>query len=211
MIRPYEDWLTTLSRDSLGDFTLTRQLDAELSCQALRAKEDAAARDALFRLLSWKINRFSSRFRRWNLRPWEFDDVRQETYLTFVSVLDGWRPMPGVDEPAGFGFYFLRVFPLRLSDRVVRITGTRRNRLNPTAWNPEHDNRQTPDEMERDVEALAFIIELSERLDPLDARIVLLRAGDRSPDAISTETGISRRTFYRRWKGIADTIRRETG
>jgi DNA-directed RNA polymerase specialized sigma24 family protein len=209
--RAHEDWLTTLARESLGDFTLTRQLDADLSDQAMRAKSDPDARDALFRLLSWKINRFCSRFRRWNLRPWEFEDVRQEAYLTFVSVLNGWRPIPGTDQPTGFGFYFLRVFPLRLSDRVVRITGTRRNRLNPTTWDSERDNRLDPDDLERDVASLAFIIELSARLDPTDARIVALRAVDLAPETIAAETGISRRTFYRRWKGIADTIRREAG
>jgi RNA polymerase sigma factor (sigma-70 family) len=209
---PSRDWLSLLSADSLGDFALTHHLDADLSRRALLARDDPAGRDALFGLLAFKINRFCSRFRRWNLRPWEIDDVRQETYLAFVDVLNGWRPIPGADEPAGFGFYFMRVYPLRLTDRVRLIVRTRRDRPSPAAWDAAGDERSDPAEMERDIETLAFIIQMSARLNVADARILLLRtADDLAPEDIAAKAGISRRTFYRRWKVIADTIRREAG
>jgi RNA polymerase sigma factor (sigma-70 family) len=206
------DWLSPLAGESLGDFPLTRQIDADLSQRALAAAGDPAARDALFNLLAFKVNRFCSRFRRWNLRPWEFEDVRQEAYLAFVDILNGWQPTPGRDEPAGFGFYFMRVYPLRLTDRVRRILRTKRNRPAPTSWGEADDERPDPAEMERDIETLAAIIELSANLDAADARILLLRtADDLSPDEIAAQTGISRRTYYRRWNAIAATIRREAG
>lgn len=209
---PSDDWLSPLAGESLGDFALTREIDADLSWQALLARDDPAVRDALFGLLAFKINRFCSRFRRWNLRPWEIDDVRQEAYLAFIEVLNGWRPIPGASVPAGFGYYFMRVYPLRLNDRVRLIVRTRRDRLTPSTWSESDDDRLDPGEMERDIETLAFVIELSAQLDAADARILLLRtADDLAPDEIAARTGISRRTFYRRWKGIADTIRREAG
>lgn len=211
-IYPSHDWLSPLAGDSLGDFALNREIDADLSRRALVARGDPALRDALFHLLAFKINRFCSRFRRWNLRPWEIDDVRQEAYLAFVDVLIGWRPIAGAGGPVGFGFYFMRVYPLRLTDRVRRVVRTRRDRLTPATWSESRDDRLDPAAMERDIEALAFIIEMSARLDAADAQILLLRtADDLDPDEIAARTGISRRTFYRRWKGIAATIRRETG
>lgn len=206
------DWLSLLSVASLGDFPLTSEIDADLSRRALLARDDPAARDQLFVLLAFKINRFCSRFRRWNLRPWEIDDVRQEAYLAFVDVVHGWRPIPGGDTQAGFGYYFFHVYPLRLTDRVRRVVRTRRGRPSPTTWTAAGDERHDPTEMERDVEALTFIIEMSARLDAEDARIMLLHAaGDLSRDEIAARTGISRRTVYRRWRGIAATIRREVG
>jgi DNA-directed RNA polymerase specialized sigma24 family protein len=106
----------------------------------------------------------------------------------------------------------MRVYPGRLNDRVVGIVGTRRGRPAPAAWREERDERTDPTEMERDIETLAYIMDLSASLDAASARILLLRTTDYlTPDDIAARTGISRRTYYRRWKGIADTIRREAG
>lgn len=209
---PSHDWLSPMTHQSLGDFALTPQIDTDLSHRALLARDDPAARDDLFRLLAFKINRFCSRFRRWNLRPWEIDDVRQEAYLAFVDVVNGWRPIPVGDAPAGFCFYFLRVYPMRLTDRVRRIVRTRRERPPATSWSEADDNRPDPAAMERDIETLSFIIDMSARLDATDARILLLRTADGLlPREVASREGISRRTFYRRWKGIAATIGREVG
>ncbi len=206
------DWLSQLARESLGDFALATEIDADLSLRALRSQFDPVERDILFNLLTLKINRFCSRFRRWNLRPWEFDDVRQEAYMAFVDVLNGWRPIPGGDAPAGFAYYFMRVYPLRLTDRVQHVVGTRRGRPRSSIWSEELDDRVDPSEMEQDIETLAYIMDLSARLDAANARILLLRtADDLGPDDVAAQTGISRRTYYRRWKGIADTIRKEAG
>ncbi|MDQ3549241.1 MAG: sigma-70 family RNA polymerase sigma factor [Chloroflexota bacterium] len=209
---PSHDWLSLLASESLGDFALTADIDADLSRRALLARDDRAARDNLFVLLAFKINRFCSRFRRWNLRPWEIDDVRQEAYLAFIDIVNGWRPIPGGDTPAGFSFYFMRVYPLRLTDRVRHVVQTRRDRPSTVAWSEDADDRPDPCAMERDIETVAFIIEMSARLDTADARILLLRANDDlPPDEVAAQAGVSRRTFYRRWKGIAATIRREVG
>lgn len=209
---PTNDWLSSLSDESLGDFALTPEIDADLSCRALRAQREPAERDILFNLLALKINRFCARFRRWNLRPWEIDDVRQEAYVTFVDVLNGWRPITSDGAPSGFSYYFMRAYPGRLNDKVVSIVGTRRGRPTPATWHEERDDRIDPAEMERDIEMLAYIMELSASLDAANARILLLRtADDLTPDDIAARTGISRRTYYRRWKRIAATISREAG
>ena len=204
------DWLTLLASQSLGDFELTFECDADLTRRALLARDDPSERDTLFRLLAFKINRFCSRFRRWNLLPWEIDDVRQEAYLAYVDVLNGWRPIPSESGPAGFGYYFMRVYPLRLSDRVRRVVQTRRDRPAPSIWSADDDERPDPSEMERDMETMAFIMEMTARLDATQARILLLHtAADLAPNDVAARTGISRRTFYRRWKEIAATIRHE--
>jgi RNA polymerase sigma factor (sigma-70 family) len=202
------DWLATLARDSLGDFELTPEIDADLSLRAVRAWTDHAEREALFRLLALKVRRFCARYRRWNLGPWEFADVLQETWLVYVDILMAWRPLPGSSRPAGFGYYALRVFPLRLTDRVVAMTGSRRDRPRPVVWNAELDVRLDPSDMERDVETAAFILAVAEQLDARDARILRLRAADhRSVDAIACDAGVSRRTLHRRWRHIARVVR----
>ncbi|MGH9174689.1 MAG: hypothetical protein ACRD1H_10035, partial [Vicinamibacterales bacterium] len=193
------DWLTTLARDSLGDFELTPEIDADLSRRAISARDHRAERDALFHLLALKANRFCARFWRWRLSPWEIDDVRQEAFLAFVDVLTAWRPIEADGGPAGFGYYFMRSYPLRLTDRVQRLVGTRRGRPAATAWTERIDDRLDPAEMERDIETLAFISALSAQLDATDARILFVRGSDGTIAELASRAGVSRRTFYRRW------------
>src|SRR4051812_7392829 len=96
----YHDWLTDLARRSLGDFDLTPEIDADLSRRALAARTDPDERNALFVLLAYKVRRFSMRFMRWHLAPWEPADVLQETWLTFVELLESWTPLQSPSCPA---------------------------------------------------------------------------------------------------------------
>jgi DNA-directed RNA polymerase specialized sigma24 family protein len=205
-------WLSELAKCSLGDFELTTEIDADLSLRAIAARADPAERDALFTLLAMKIDRFSARFRRWSLFPWEQADVTQETYLVFVALLDSWRPLEGNGGPAGFGYYFVQVFPRRLADRINALVETRKRHgaAVPLPWVPEADERPAPGEMEDDAETAAMIAAICGRLNAADAVVFRLSAHtELERGNIASFAGISRRTLYRRWPEIVSIAREE--
>jgi DNA-directed RNA polymerase specialized sigma24 family protein len=204
-------WLTDLCRQSLGDFELTPEIDADLSRRALVARSDNEQRVILFSLLAWKINRFRARYQRWNLRPWDEDDIVQEAWLAFDDVLRSWTPLDGNGGPAGFGYYLMAVYPRRLSDRVHLLLGTRRRNGAPVPlpWVEEADNRSDPDDLETDIVTEALLAAICGRLNAADATILRLAATTELDRAsIAARANISRRTLYRRWPEIT-TIARE--
>jgi len=205
-------WLSELARHSLGDFELTPEIDADLSCRAVTARDDRAERDALFVLLAMKMHRFCSRFRRWSLFPWELADVTQETYLVFVTLLESWQPLEGNGGPAGFGYYFVQVFPRRLSDRVNALVETRKRHgaALPLQYVPETDERTAPGKLEEEAETAAIIAAICGRLNAADAMVFQLAATTELPrDNIASFANISRRTLYRRWPEIVSIAREE--
>jgi DNA-directed RNA polymerase specialized sigma24 family protein len=204
------DWLAALAQESLGDFELTTEIDTDLSIRAVAARHDSVARDQLFALLAFKLRRFCTRFHRWNLDPWEFEDVLQESYLVFVDLLASWRPLEGAPEPAGFGYYVFRVFPLRLTDHVNALVRTRRDRLTPISWAPEIDLRLDPTSPESDASTAAIMAAVCGRLNAVDATIFRLRSTtEQRPETIARIAGVSRRTLYRRWGEIVRIAREE--
>lgn len=211
-IPDHRAWLSELAKRSLGDFELTPEIDADLSLRAISARADPAERDLLFTLLAMKTYRFCSRFRRWSLFPWEQADVWQETYLVFVALLETWRPLEGNGGPAGFGYYFVQVFPRRLADRVNALVETRKRQgaALPLPWIPEADERPVPDVMEDDTETAAIIAAICGRLNAADAVVFHLSATTELPrDNIASIAHISRRTLYRRWNQIVSIAREE--
>lgn len=221
-------WLAGLGPDSLGDFELTPEIDADLSRRAIAAQHDPAERDHLFRLLAFKLHRYCQRFNRWILDPFEYDDVLQEAYLVFVDLLPAWRhldavsgwtppnPAPrsalsgGSREPAGFGYYVADIFPLRLADRVNRLIHTRRDRQMPVPWAPATDVRPDPDTLEDDVAVEMLITAICGRLNAVDATIFRLRVTTpQSPDQIAQQANLSRSGYYRRWGEIVRIAREE--
>jgi DNA-directed RNA polymerase specialized sigma24 family protein len=198
-----DDWLATLAHDSLGDFELTPEIDRDLTQRALAARHARDDRDQLFTLLAYKTLRFCARFQRWNLDPWEPDDVVQEGWLAFHDVLQTWRPLTGSHGPAGFGYYYLRVFPLRLHDRVLALTGTRRDRPTPLPWLPDNDARCDPDDYEGEALTRLILAEICGQLNAVETTILRGRLTDDTPSAtLVSATGLSRSTFYRRWARI---------
>ena len=193
------DWPQAFARASLGDFELTPALDAELSARALQARGDSDARDALFLELAGKTTRFAGRFERWNLQPFEHDDVLQESYLAFLDTLRGWRPIDHAT-PTGFGAWFLSVYPRRLARRVARLAG---RRLAMLPFLPEADIRPDPDASEAGVIDAMVWDALLTQLRPRDRAIARLRARGVPAAEIATATGISRRGVHRRLAVIA--------
>lgn len=194
-------WLTALAARSLGDIEMTPDLDLDLSRDAIIALHDRAGRDQLLEALAWKIARFCARYRNRDLGPWEFDDIRQEAFLTFIDVLETWTPLVSQDGPAGFGYYFLRVYPLRLASRVWTM------RRSPTTAGPAGD---TPDpiDVEDTVLVNQVIAEICGQLNALDQEIFQLAARDGlGPSRIADLTHISRRTIHRHWPAIVSIAR----
>jgi hypothetical protein len=207
------DWLSLLCAQSLGDFDLAEDLDIDLSARAIAARSDHAERNHLFPLLATKINRFVLRFSRWDLEPWEFDDVRQQTFLVFEDVLTTWEPLDLGGRPAGFVPYFLRVFPMRLAGAVRDMRRCPPTTLIP--WMAEYDSRPDPLDVVDAATTHQIMADICGQLNAADSAIFRLRVTlDPLDRDLVDQTGISRRTLYRRWGkilGIARAALRKAG
>jgi RNA polymerase sigma factor (sigma-70 family) len=204
-----QHWIDTLIPDSLGDdFEATPELDLRLSRLALAGRTDPAARDELLTLLAAKIERFTRRFRRWSLGIWEYDDVLQEGWLTFLDTIHRWTPRLVDGEPAGYLFYFLAVYRLWLSRRITRML-----RRGYPPVDPLPDDREIAPDSDTH-ESDAMVINLLDRVrdglgEQAGEMLHLRLVADRSVPEIALATGIPRRTAYRRWATIVDFTRRE--
>ena len=213
---PAPAWLNTLVQQSLGDFELTPDLDRVLSTRALQAQTDRAARDELLTMLAYKVARFHLRALRRarafsGVQP-DADDLAQEAWLVFVEVLTGWKPLPG-PVPRGFSFYFLRVFPLRLQDRVTAAQRAARMTTSSVPLDLVVDEELGPlrNDLELDVQTALLLQEIAARIDPADLRLVLVhRARPHGSPHPSCDSGMSRRTYYRRLAHITSRLRHLT-
>lgn len=200
------DWLMLLAQHSLGDIEIIPDFDLRLSQAALRAQQDAHLRDDLLRQLAFKVARYCSRYRSRNLDPWTYDDVIQEAYLAWVEVLDDWVPLESSDGPAGFGYYFLRVFPLRLASRVR--TMLRHTSIEQTDETAALDGTD-PLDVENDVIIDRVMAEICGHLNSLDQQIFRLTVDDDlSVSHIAKVIEIDRRTIQRHWPKIISIARR---
>ncbi len=99
---------------------ITPALERTLWPVALRAREDDwAARDALFAAFEPKLQRIARNLWTPPASPttvgvWEHDDVWQEAWLVFATLVEAWRP------EIPFGRYVLANFPWRLRDAIRR-------------------------------------------------------------------------------------------
>jgi DNA-directed RNA polymerase specialized sigma24 family protein len=208
-------WIDTLLPNSLGNFEMTAEIDHDLTRRALAARDDLTERDALFTLLAAKTARFAARFSRWSLRPWEYDDVLQECWLAFDDLLRTWQPLDSSHGPAGFGYYYLRVFPNRLYDRTTTMLYERRGTPLTLPWDPRLNDRPDPDNVLSEVVSAALLTDLCGRLNAVDSTLLLRKIDSyRETQQVAAAAGISRRTFYRRWSHIVSIARellREAG
>lgn len=98
------------------DFDLTPELDAVLNRLAHRAKEDTAARNALYEAFAFKIGRFARRCaQRSALHACEPADVEQEAFLVFCELVRRWQGK------SSFAGYFFRWFPVMLRQAIARL------------------------------------------------------------------------------------------
>ena len=204
-----QHWIDTLVPDSLGDFEATPELDLRLSRLALDARDCRAARDELFTLLAAKVRRFARRFQYWSLGLWEYDDVLQEAWLTFIDTINRWTPRYVGGEPAGYLYYFLAVYRLWLSQRVTRLL----HRGRPTVYAlPDDRDDIVPDTASHEDDAI--VINLVDRVrsqlgEQAGEMLQLRLVNGKSVTEIAHATGIPRRTAYRRWSTIVSFTRRE--
>ena len=203
-----QHWIDTLVPASLGDFEATPEIDLRLSQLALDARDSHAARDELFTLLAAKVRRFAKRFQTWSLGLWEYGDVLQEAWLTFIDTVNRWTPRYVNNAPAGYCYYFLAVYRLWLSQRVSRML----HRGRPAVYSlPEdRDTLPDPDSPEDETIVISLVDRVRSQLGDQAGEMLQLRlAGGKSVTEIAHATGIPRRTAYRRWSTIVEFTRRE--
>jgi DNA-directed RNA polymerase specialized sigma24 family protein len=207
-------WLTILELQSLGDFETTPALDLDISARARAAQSDDREREVLFGLLATKVARFSHRLRRWTGASWDYDDILQETYIAFNDVLQSWHPLDEHGPPSGFIYYFLSVYPLRLSDRIASLASPCSSRRLALLQRAEVEASSAAEDVELTATTQALLEQICGRLNASDAAILCHRAAGRQfVPAQLRQSGItaSRRTVYRRWKGIVQVAREVCG
>jgi hypothetical protein len=205
-------WLREAERGSLGFFALSTELEQQFSNRALAARTSPAERDALFTDFGAIVARAVLRYRRWDIDPWELDDIAQESYLAFVDIhtrwlAQVWAAPDGTLHPC-FGRYVLRMLPLRLADRADALFGRSHAHLLDDGPLPERDDVPDPLLMEDDARAQELISAICRRLSPREAltfrRIVTAGFSVRT---VARQTGESTRTLYGRWARITRTAR----
>lgn len=180
---------------------VTPEIDKLLTAAARAAREgDRASRDALFFALQPKILRSVQRCYRWSREQsaaWDRDDLDQEVFLLFVSLLAKW---PGSDSFAG---YFFSRFPHRLHDLVRREAGFRPSCPPVSTSRPK---RAAPDVL--DEVSLERLTMLAEALSPAEAELLLMRVRDRhSFEAIAVLQHCHTLTVRRHWRAMLPKLR----
>lgn len=207
---PY--WLRDLESHSLGYITLTPEAEQHFSRRALAGRGKPAERDALFAELGAHVAHSVRRYRGWNLAPWDLDDVAQESYLAFIDLHQRWlrqvRLAPDGSAQPGFGYYILRLLPLRLDDRVDALRGvSHAHLLDPTPIDIL-DEPPDPRPLDDDQHTRDLITSICHRLPARDAvtfRQVI--AAGYSVRTVARRTGVHPRTLYSRWARITRVAR----
>ncbi len=184
------------------DQRVTPAQDALLTRLARRAREgDRDARELLWRALAPRLEPALLRCGRiaWQAawvrrdgRPWELDDLRQEAWLVFAELADGWN---GEDS---FVPYATAYFPWRLRSAMRRLGPPRRAVPVHLAGAPVAECQGL-----LDVETAELLTAIAAELSPADADVLQMRAGEGAGFAdIACRLGVSRRTVFRRWARI---------
>lgn len=101
-----------------GTFDQASSTGARVDYLAVRVREgDSEARDELYELIAPRINRFAEHWRGSRLPAgYDMDDLHQEAYLAFGSLVREWR------QDKAFYPYFLTVFPKRLHRLIWQLS-----------------------------------------------------------------------------------------
>lgn len=100
-----------------ADFDLSPSLEAVINDLARDAKHNAAARNALYWLLAFKLARFCGPLRRRWLVVGDIDEMGQEAFLVYVQLVDDWT---GAGSFARFFLGFARFRLLHVVERWER-------------------------------------------------------------------------------------------
>ncbi len=195
-----------------ADDPLTPEVERRLALLAHAARAgDRAARDALYAALGPKIDAMLGRCRglawssadpRRDGRPWELDDLAQESYLALVDLLAAW---PG-EGPVGP--YLLAHLPWRIRTAWRRLAAPHRRHAPLLSARAD----LLVDGSAAAEEALVRLELVAAALPPPDGDLLLLRVRDgHPPAAIGRRLGLTRRTVDRRWRAVCDLLRSELG
>lgn len=181
-----------------GDFDLTPAIEAAIDRLARAARDDPAARNALYAALDLKIARFLAPYRGRPTPVGEFAELQQEAFLVFAGLVADWTG------EGSFARFFLGFFPWRLR-HVIEAHARRwpRDRILLVRGDDLLDLRAGPPP-----EA-----DLALQLGPLGAeerRLLALRLVEGRPlTEIAPLLGWSRRTTFRRWRALLERLERE--
>jgi RNA polymerase sigma factor (sigma-70 family) len=180
---------------------VTPAQDALLTAMARSARGgDPVARDLLWIAFAPRLEPALRRCARvtwqpgWVRRdglPWEMEDVRQEAWLVFAELVDGWQG------EGSFASYVTAYFPWRLHNAMRRLAPPRRTGQVRRAVKPAADCPALSA-----VERAVVLAQLGAALSAADAEVLRLRAGGARFVEIAAILGVSRRTISRRWARI---------
>jgi RNA polymerase sigma factor (sigma-70 family) len=180
-------------------------IDRALTAAAYAAKQgDLASQNALYSALEPRVHRVVRRCaayvgcRRGGVV--EPDDIAQEAFLVFLTVLDRW-PARG-----SFVAYFLAAFPhdLRHAARDLIAARARQISLDAAASATLLDDGTVAA-----AEAAMLLEQLADRLGEPFGTMLLRRVRDGACMAvIARELGMSRRSLQRHWSALLDNLRR---
>jgi RNA polymerase sigma factor (sigma-70 family) len=125
-------------------------------------------------------------------RPWEVDDLRQEAWLVFAELVDGWN------EEGSFVPYATAYFPWRLRDAMRRLEPPRRM---AAIWCAARIGGDDPGL--NDAETAELLAAIAAALPPGDAELLHMRVTEGASVAdMACRLGMSRRTVARRWARV---------
>jgi RNA polymerase sigma factor (sigma-70 family) len=182
--------------------------EAKLSGLARRARRgDRGARELLWRAFGPRLEPALRRCggmtwqRNWarrDGRPWELDDLRQEAWLVFSDLVDGWN------EEESFAGHVNAYFSWRLRDAIRRLEPPRHAVPLVYAARIASSGGGV-----RDTEYDELLTMLAAALPPGDADLLRMRIVEGATVAdIARRLGVSRRTVARRWARVQSVARR---
>lgn len=130
-------------------------------------------------------------------RPWELEDLRQETWLVFTDVVKEWNG------EGSFTPYVTAFFAWRLRNAMHRLGPQRRSVMVRPVRDPVAECQGL-----LDAESADLLQAVVAALTPVDAEILRLRIGEGSGfHDIACRLALSRRTVGRRWRRIGIVAR----
>ncbi len=189
------------------DDAMTAMLERAIQPVAVRAKTgDHEARDHLYASFESKILRFVRRTRvpfapDCGSGHWDREDVAQEAYLVFITLIDRWPPA------IPFGRYFFAHFPWRLRDAVNRQVA--RRGIPPRSTVVSMDLADwVADHAAREFESRALIEALASSFEPpLDEVLRLHILEGLSLTETADRLGVNRRSVSRYWRVVLMRLR----
>jgi DNA-directed RNA polymerase specialized sigma24 family protein len=182
------------------DFDLTPDLEAVINTLANAGREDPAARNELFALLSGKVARFIAPWEGKPLALGDVADLRQEAFLVFADLVLGWSG------EGSFARYFFGFYPWRLRHAIAH---------HERRWHPRRVllvSQEALEDLAGGEADLGGEAELAlGALTAKERQLLALRLADYSLPAAAARLGWSERTVARRWGVLRHRLGRMRG